>query len=226
MAQHGKKYREVAKKAVQKELVASEAVKAAKKNSYSKFVGTLGLHVAIVVPKDKDAKSIKGSIALPFPIEKKVRIAVFTLPENQEAAKKAGADKVGLEDLVKEIKGGVIDFDVAIATPDVMPKIAALGKELGPKGLMPNPRNGTVATDVAAAIAEYRKGKLNFTCDEGGVIHYVVGKVDTEDEKIIENIKACIAKTGEVLSKPARQVIKTAHIAPTMGMSVKLILED
>lgn len=226
MAKHGKKYREIAKKAVQKELVASEAVKAAKKNSYSKFVGTLGLHVAIVVPKDKEAKSIKGSIALPFPMEKKVRIAVFTTPEHVQEAKNAGADKVGLEDLVKEIKGGVIDFDVAIATPDVMPKIAALGKELGPKGLMPNPRNGTVATDVAAAIQEYKKGKLNFACDEGGVIHYVVGKVDQEDEKVIENIKSCITKTSEVLGKPAKQVIKTVYLAPTMGMSVKLILED
>jgi len=222
MAKHGKKYREIKKKNVTKSLDTLNAIKQAKKNSYSKFAGTLGLHVAIFVPKDKEAKSIKGSIALPFPLEKKLRIAVFTTPENVDVAVKAGADKAGLDDLIKEIKGGKIDFDIAIATPDVMPKIAVLGKELGPKGLMPNPKTGTVSADVKSAIEEYRKGKQNFACDDTGVMHFVVGKVDTDDEKVAENINACIDKTAEVLGKTAKQVVKSVFLAPTMGPSVKL----
>lgn len=222
MAKRGKKYKNVAKKQVQTPVKLAEAVKLAKKGSYSKFNGTLELHVSITVPKEKDAKSIKGSIALPFPMEKKVRIAVFTTPENVEAAKAAGAEKVGLEDLVKEIKAGKIDFDVAIATPDVMPKIAVLGKELGPKGLMPNPRNGTVATDVAKAVAEYKKGKSNFACDDSGVMHFVIGKVDIDDAKVVENAQACLAKVAEIMAKPLAQLVKTVYVAPTMGPSAKV----
>lgn len=225
MSTRGKKYKNIAKKKVTEATKLPEAVKLAKKSSYSKFVGTLEMHVAVYVPKDRDAKSIKGSIALPFPMEKKVRIAVFTTPENVDAALKAGADKAGLEDLVKEIKAGTIDFDVAIATPDVMPKIAVLGKELGPKGLMPNPRNGTVATDVVKAISEYKKGKSNFACDDSGVMHFVIGKVDTDDNKVVENAQACLAKVSEVLAKPIRQVVKSVYVCPTMGTSVKVEVE-
>lgn len=225
MSTRGKKYVNIAKKKVTEATKLPEAIKLAKKSSYSKFNGTLEMHVAIFVPKDRDAKSIKGSIALPFPNEKKVRIAVFTTPENVEAALAAGAEKAGLEDLIKEIKKGVLDFDVAIASPEVMPKIAVLGKELGPKGLMPNPRNGTVAADVVKAIGEYKKGKSNFACDDSGVMHFVIGKVDTEDSKVIENAKACLAKVGEILAKPVRQVVKSVYVCPTMGTSVKVEVE-
>jgi large subunit ribosomal protein L1 len=227
MAKRGKKYVNLVKKlgTDKSALKITEAIKQVKKQSYSKFTGTVEMHVAIFVPKDKEAKSIKGSIALPFPMEKKVRIYVFTTPENVDAAIKAGAEKAGLEDLVKEIKAGTINFDVAIATPDVMPKIAVLGKELGPKGLMPNPRNGTVAMDVVKAIGEYKKGKLNFACDDSGVLHYVIGKIDSEDTKMIENANACIAKTEEILAKPAKQIIKSVYLAPSMGPSVKVELE-
>jgi len=222
MAKHGKKYIEMKKKNTTKTLDTIAAIKQAKKNSFSKFLGTLGLHVAMFIPKDKDAKSIKGSIALPYPLEKKLKIAVFIAQEKADEALKAGADKAGLDDLIKEIKAGKIDFDIAIATPDVMPKIAVLGKVLGPKGLMPNPKTGTVSADVKAAIDEYRKGKQNFACDETGVMHFVVGKIDTDDQKVADNINVCIAKAAEAVGKPAKQVVKSIFLAPTMGPSVKI----
>jgi large subunit ribosomal protein L1 len=222
MVKRGKKYVDMAKKATKTILPLAEAIKAAKKNSYSKFVGTMNLHVIINVPKDKEARSLKGSLALPFPIEKKIRIAVFTTPENAQAARDAGADKVGLEDLIKEIKAGTMDFDIAIATADVMPKIAILGKELGPKGLMPSPKNGTVTTDVAATVAEYKKGKLNFVCDQSGVFHLVIGKANFDDANIVENVKACVAKIVEIVGKSVTATVKAVYVAPTMGKSVQV----
>ena len=225
MAKHGKKYQEIVKKHTTTAMPIEQAVKEVKKSSYSKFVGTMELHVAINVPKEKDAKSIKGSIALPYPIAKSIKIAVITTPEKFDEAKKAGADLVGLDEIIKDVKAGKIDFDILVATPDVMPKIAILGKELGPKGLMPNPKNGTVATDLTGTISEYKKGKMTFACDESGVMHFVVGKADMEDQKIIDNVNACIAKTAEIVAKPANQAIKTAHISVSMGLANKIIVE-
>jgi large subunit ribosomal protein L1 len=226
MQKRGKKYVDSAKKAVKSILPLAEAIKAAKKNSYSKFTGTMEIHLSINVPKDREARSLKGSLVLPFPIEKSIKIAVFTTPENVEAAKAAGADKAGLEDLIKEIKAGTIDFDIAIATADVMPKIAILGKELGPKGLMPSPKNGTVTTNIVDTITEYKKGKLNFACDQSGVFHLVIGKANFDDEKIVANTKACVAKVAEVVGKATLSTVKTAHIAPTMGKSVQVTVDS
>lgn len=226
MAKRGKKYVDMAKKATTNVLPLVDAIKAAKKNSYSKFIGTIGLHVCVNVPKDKEARSLKGSLALPYSTEKKIRIAVFTSTENVQAAKDAGADLVGLEELVKDVKAGKIDFDLAIATADVMPKLAILGKELGPKGLMPSPKNGTVTADVAATVAEYKKGKLNFACDQSGVFHLAVGKAAFEDEKIAENVKACIAKIAEVTGKSVSATVKNVYVAPTMGKSIKVSIDS
>lgn len=222
MAKRGKKYVDMAKKATTNTLSLNEAIKAAKKNSYSKFVGTMNLHVQINVPKDKEARSLKGALVLPFPIEKKIKIAVFTSAGNVQAALDAGADKAGLEELVKEVKAGNIDFDLAIATADVMPKIAILGKELGPKGLMPSPKNGTVTENVAETVEAYKKGKLNFACDQTGVFHLVIGKANFEDEKIAENVKACVSKVAEIVGKSANATVKSVFVAPTMGKAVQV----
>lgn len=222
MAKRGKKYVDMAKKATTNTLSLNEAIKAAKKNSYSKFVGTMNLHVQINVPKDKEARSLKGALVLPFPIEKKIKIAVFTSAGNVQAALDAGADKAGLEELVKEVKAGNIDFDLAIATADVMPKIAILGKELGPKGLMPSPKNGTVTDNVAETVEAYKKGKLNFACDQTGVFHLVIGKANFEDEKIAENVKACVSKVAEIVGKSANATVKSVFVAPTMGKAVQV----
>jgi large subunit ribosomal protein L1 len=201
-----------------------DGVKKAKELSYSKFVGSLEIHVDLKLPKDKDPKSLKGAVSLPHATSTKdVKVAVFCTPEKEDEAKKAGADLVGMEAIMKDVKDGKIEFDVAIATPSVMPKIAVLGKELGPKGLMPNPKSGTVTDDIAEAVSEYKKGKQTFACDPSGVVHMSVGKIDLEDEKLIENIHVAVQAIADVIGKTPELAIERMHIAPTMGPSVKVL---
>lgn len=200
-----------------------DGVKKAKNLSYSKFVGSLELHIDLKLSKDKDPKSLKGAVSLPHSTStKEVKIAVFCSPEKEEEAKKAGADIVGMEKIMKDVKDGKIDFDVAIATPDIMPKIAVIGKELGPKGLMPNPKNGTVTDDIVSAIGEYKKGKQTFACDASGVVHMSVGKLDLEDAKLAENIHAAIIAISEVVGQSPELMIEKMHLSPTMGHSVRI----
>jgi len=221
----GKKYIEVRKKKETESLVFKDAIRKIKELNYSKYTGSLEMHISINLPKDKDPKSIKGTYTLPHSTESQVRIAVFTTPENVEKAKKAGADKAGLEDLIKEVQNGNIDFDIAIATPSTMPTIAVLGKELGPKGLMPNPKTGTVTEDIEKTITEYRKGKQTFKADDQGGIHIKIGKLDLEDEKILENIKVVIPAIEEALGKPLQMLIKKIVLSGTMSPSVKIKYE-
>lgn len=220
----GKKYTKITKnldKSISYNL--KDGVKKVKELSYSKFVGSIELHVDLKLPKNKDPKSLKGAVSLPHSSSKKtVKVAVFCTPELEAKAKEAGADFVGIENITKNVKEGKIEFDVAIATPSVMAKIAVLGKELGPKGLMPNPKNGTVTDDIASAVAEYKKGKQTFASDLSGVIHMSVGKIDLDDEKIIENIHSAVLAISEVLGKTPELSIQKMHLAPTMGPSVKI----
>lgn len=225
MARRSKKYVQIRKNRETKEYSLAEALKVVKKSSYSKFTGTVELHVAINLPKDKDAKSVKGAVSLPYSAGKTVRVYVFTTPENVKAAIEAGADKAGLEDLMKEIQAGKTDFDVAIATPEVMAKLAVLGKELGPKGLMPNPKTGTVTTDVAKTVKEYKQGKISFKADAQGGIHINVGKIDLEDAKLTENITVALKAIEEVYGKTLSQILKGTHLSPTIGTSVKFKAE-
>jgi len=199
-----------------------EGIKKAKELSYSKFVGSLELHADIKVSKDKDPKSIKGSLSLPHSDgSTNVKIAVFT-KDKQDEAKKAGADFYDFDKLVKNVKDGNIEFDVAIATPSVMSEIAILGKELGPRGLMPNPKVGTVTENVAAVVEEYKKGKQTFTCDASGVIHMKVGKLDMETEKLIENVHEAVKAIEVAIGRNYEQGINKLHLAPTMGHSIKI----
>lgn len=200
-----------------------DGIKKIKELSYSKFVGSLEVHIDIKVPKDREPKSIKGAISLPYSSgAKDIKIAVFCTPDKEAEAKTAGADLVGMDQLMKDVKAGKIEFDIAIATPSVMPKIAVLGKELGPKGLMPNPKNGTVTEDIKNAVSEYKKGKQTFACDDSGVIHMNAGKLDMDNEKLVANVHACVATISEMLGKPYDQIVERLHIAPSMGASVKL----
>ena len=228
MAKRGKKYKKIAEKKELKVYSLAEAIQKVKKYSYSSFPGSVELHAALKLTKDVEPKSVKGSVSLPHSTESKaVKIAAFTIPADEEKAKKAGADFVGTEEIMKEVKGGKINFDIAIATPEVMPQIAQLGKELGPKGLMPNPKTGTVTTDIEKTIQEYKKGKANFAADEKGVVHMAVGKVDLDDEKLTENIKEALqAIASAVSNKEVAQVIKKAHLAPTMGISAEFQLTE
>ncbi len=224
MSVRGKKYKNIIKNKIVDTVSLVEGIKGAKKSTYSKFVGSLELHLALNLPKDKDAKSVKGSVTLPNGETKEVKIAVFTTSENVKIALAAGAHKAGLEDLVKEVQAGKIDFDVAIATPDVMPKIAILGKALGPKGIMPSPKNGTVTTDVEKTIKAYLGGKIDFRADAQGGVHLNAGRLSLEDDKLIENVNALLKSVEEAYAKPISTLLRGAYVAPTMGTSVKVTL--
>lgn len=226
MARRGKKYIEIKKKHSNKVLKPAEGVSAVKKLSYSKFPGTVEFHLAVNLPKDKDAKSIKGSVSLPHSTgAKELKIAVFTTKDREKEAADAGAALFDMEKLMADVKAGKIDFDIAIATPDVMAQMAALGKQLGPKGLMPNPKTGTVTSDIAKTVGEYKKGKLTFGCDESGVMHFAVGNINMEDQQIVENITTALNAAADVLGKRPHQIVRKAHLAPTMGPSVELEFE-
>lgn len=220
----GKKYKNIIKDLDRSvSYSVDSAVKEAKKLSYSTFTGSLEVHVDVKIPKDRDPKSIKGAVSLPHSSgTKSVRVAVFCTPDMEEKAKAAGADLVGMDKLVADVKAGKIDFDVAIATPSVMPKIAVIGKELGPKGLMPNPKSGTVTEDIVKAVEEYKKGKQTFACDTSGVIHFNAGKLDMDDSELIENVHACVIALEDTFGKLYNQIIEGMHLAPTMGPSLKI----
>jgi large subunit ribosomal protein L1 len=218
----GKKYKKITKDLDRsKKYLLEEAIKKVKDLSYSKFVGSLELHADINVPKNTDPKSIKGSISLPHTDDVDIKIAVFT-EDKQEEAKKAGADFYDLEKLAKDVKEGNIEFDIAIATPSVMSQIAILGKELGPRGLMPNPKVGTVTEDIATVVEEYKKGKQAFACDPSGAIHMKVGTLDMDNEELIENVHEAVKAIESAVGKNYVLAINKLHLAPTMGPSVKV----
>jgi large subunit ribosomal protein L1 len=227
MAKRGKKYRAMMEQFKDGEFPVSEAIEKAKKHSYSSFPGTISVHFAMNLPKDKEPKSIKGTVSLPHPISAAdTRVIVFCKEELAEKAKKSGAVEAGLEDLIKKVQEGWSDFDVALATPDVMGDIAILGKELGPKGLMPNPKTGTLVEDPAKAVEEFRKGKSKFTCDEGGVVHVAVGKVDTDTSAIEENVRYTLQTIADTIGKPIQSLAKSITLSPTMGPGVTVATES
>jgi large subunit ribosomal protein L1 len=222
----GKKYQKAIKKRPVEILSLKEAIEKVKELSYTKFPGSVELHANVKLAKDTDPKSIKGSVSFPNSVgTTDVKIAVFAEGEEAKNATKAGADIVGLEDLVKDIQKGKIEFDIAIATPSAMPKIAMLGKELGPRGLMPNPKLGTVTENVASAVAEFKAGKMNFKADAQGNIHMSVGKTDMDTEMIEENVKAAFKAIGEAFNKNVNTLLRQSHLSPTMGSSVKFRYE-
>jgi large subunit ribosomal protein L1 len=227
MAKRGKKYTAMMEQFKVGEYPLSEAVEKAKKHSYSSFPGTISVHFAMTLPKDKETKSIKGTVSLPHPISTAdTRVIVFCKEDRAEEAKKAGAIEAGLEELVKKVQEGWSDFDVALATPDVMGEIAVLGKELGPKGLMPNPKTGTLVEDPAKAVEEFRKGKTKFICDEGGVVHVAVGKIDTDTGAVEENVRYTLQTIADTIGKPVQSLAKSITLSPTMGPGVTVAIES
>lgn len=202
-----------------------EAVVAAKKAAHAKFDETVDLHLRMGVDSRASNQMVRGVATLPNGLGKKIRVLVFTQSDGARVAQEAGADYVGTDDLVKKIEDGWTDFDIAIATPDAMGKLGKLGKILGRKGLMPNPKSGTVvqAADLPRAISDARKGRAEFKLDKTGGIHIPVGKVSFDEDKLAENISTALEAI--VKAKPAGakgQYIKTAYLSTTMGPGVKL----
>ncbi|HQD44058.1 MAG TPA: 50S ribosomal protein L1, partial [Defluviitoga tunisiensis] len=200
MPKRGKKYKEVSKLVDKtKTYNIEEAIELIKKVSYTKFDGTVELHIVLGIDPKKTDQNVRGTISLPNGTGKSVRVLVFAEGEKAEQARQAGADYVGSDDLIEKINSeGWTDFDVAIATPDMMRKIARLGKILGPRGLMPSPKAGTVTEDIAQAVKEFKAGKIEVRNDRTGNIHVPVGKVSFNNEALKENILSALEQINKM----------------------------
>ncbi len=223
---HGKKYREASQRYdKQTPYPAKEALELVKTLSSAKFDETVEVVFLLGIDPKKADQLIRGTVSLPHGTGKDVRVAVFTSGDHDEA-KAAGADVVGGKDLVEKLQaGGELEFDVAIATPDMMAEVGKLGKVLGPRGLMPNPKAGTVTQEVGKAVSEFKAGRLEYRNDRYGNVHIPVGKVSFDAEKLVDNLTAI---SGEIVrSKPASskgRFLKGITLSSTMGPGVKVDL--
>ena len=230
MTKHGKKYQESVKLIEQnKTYPPLEAIELTKKTSYTKFDESLELHLHMSLDPRQADQQIRGVVLLPHGLGKKIRILVFTQGEAVKISEEAKADYVGGDELVKKIEEGWLDFDVTIATPDMMGRIGKLGKILGRRGLMPNPKLGTVvaATELPRVISDARKGRAEFKLDRTGNVHLVFGKVSFEADKLMENLTTAIEAILRAKPSGAKgQYIKSATIATSMGPGIKLELKS
>ena len=224
MPKHGKQYKEAAAKVDRSKLYSpKEAMELVKELASAKFDETIEASIRLGVDTRKADQNIRGSISLPHGTGKSVRVAVFAEGEQARAAEEAGADVVGSDDLVAEIEKGNINFDAAIATPPMMAKVGRIGKILGPRGLMPNPKLGTVTMDVAKMVSELKAGRVEYRADRYGICHVPLGKVSFEVEKLVENYAALIAEIIRVKPSSAKgRYVKSVAFSSTMGPGVKV----
>jgi large subunit ribosomal protein L1 len=230
MTFRGKKYKE-ATKLLDKETAYAprEAVELAKKAAFAGFDETVELHMRMGVDPRSADQQVRGLALLPHGLGKKIRIAVFAQGEAARAAESSGADYVGSDDLVKKIEDGWLDFDVSIATPDMMGKVGKLGKILGRKGLMPNPKSGTVvgAEDLGRAITEARKGRVEFRLDRTAIIHVPIGKASFDEAQLLENLTALVEAVNRAKPGGAKgQYVRSAFLTTTMGPGIRLDLRS
>jgi large subunit ribosomal protein L1 len=224
MPKHGKKYLE-AKGRVDRtrEYTPAQAVKLVKELKSAKFDETVEIHVRTGLNVRHADEQLRGTIALPNGLGKEVKIAVFARGDKAREAEAAGADIVGDEDLAAKVQEGFTDFDVAIATPDMMPVVGRLGRILGPQGKMPNPKIGTVTMDVAKAVEESKAGKVEYRTDRTAIVHMVVGKTSFDDQKLIENYQAIVEELVRAKPSAAKgRYIRSIIMTSTMGPGVKV----
>ena len=219
---NGKKYNDATKRYDQEQMhSANEALDLVRSLAPAKFDETVELVARLGVDPRKADQMVRGTVALPSGTGGDVRVAVFAQGEAAAAAKEAGADIVGADDLAEQVEGGMYDFDVAIATPDMMPVVGRLGRALGPRGLMPNPKTGTVTTDVAKAVAEFKGGKVEYRTDRHGNVHVPIGKASFTEEALVDNFFAVAEEL--VRAKPAAakgRYVRKVSLASTMGPGV------
>ena len=223
---HGKKYVEAAKLIDKlKVYEAEEAVALVKKSASAKFDETVELHIRTGCDSRHADQQIRGAVVLPAGTGKKVRVLVFAKGAKADEATAAGADFVGGEELIPKIqKEGWLDFDVVVATPDTMSVVGRLGKVLGPKGLMPNPKAGTVTMDVTKAIADIKAGKVEYRLDKANIIHVTLGKASFTEEQLMENFNALMGAIEKAKPSSVKgQYLKSISIATTMGPGVKIV---
>jgi len=230
MAIHGKKYQE-ASKLVDKSKAYSpeEAIELARKASYARFDETVEVHLRMGVNPRSADQQVRGVALLPSGLGRKIRVLVFVQGEAVRLAEEAGADYAGGEELIKQIESGWLEFDVSMATPDMMPKVAKLGRILGRRGLMPNPKSGTVVSpqDLARAISEARQGRVEFRLDRTAIVHLPIGKVSFDTDKLVENLRAVIEAMVKAKPSGAKgQYIRSISLSTSMGPGFKLDLKS
>ncbi len=224
MAKRGKKYQEAAKLVDKDKLYTpEEAVELVKKMASAKFDETVEVAIRLGVDSKKQDQAVRGVVVLPHGTGKVQRVLVFAKGEKAKEAEAAGADYVGDTDMINKIQQGWLDFDVCVATPDMMAEVGKLGRILGGKGLMPNPKAGTVTMDVAKAVQEIKAGKIEFRLDKAGQIHAPIGKVSFESEKLAENFRALVDAVNRAKPAAAKGVyLKNIALSSTMGPSVRV----
>jgi large subunit ribosomal protein L1 len=223
MAKHGKKFRQADERVERRPYPLRDAIEMAKDASFVKFDETLEIAMRLGVdPKHAD-QMVRGTVVLPHGLGKTARVLVFASGEKIKEAEEAGADHVGGEELAKKIEGGWLEFDAVVATPDMMRVVGRLGKVLGPRGLMPNPKAGTVSLDVTKAVEEIKAGKVEFRVDKTGIIHAPLGKLSFGVERLKDNADALI--TAVLKAKPAAakgRYLKGVSLSSTMGPGIKV----
>jgi large subunit ribosomal protein L1 len=203
-----------------------EAITVLKETATTKFVESVELHANLNIDPKYADQQLRTTVTLPNGLENKLTIAVLTNEENFEEAKSAGADIIGNDDLIEQITQGNINFDLLIATPNMMPKLAKLGRVLGPKGLMPSPKSGTVSSTLKATLTEFKKGKFEYKADKTGIVHVSFGKSDFTDNQLIENLKALYKSIEQNRPSGVKgKYFKSLFICTSMGPSIKLDLD-
>jgi large subunit ribosomal protein L1 len=225
MANEGKRYVDATKRFDQTQLHGpSEAIDLVKSLATAKFDETIEMVVQLGVDPRKADQQVRGTVALPSGTGKDVRVAVFAQGDAAAEARAAGADFVGADDLVSQVEGGMMDFDVAIATPDLMAQVAKLGRALGPRGLMPNPKTGTVTTDVGKAVTEFKGGRVEYRTErQGANVHVPIGKASFGAESLLSNFRAVVEELQRVKPASAKgRYFKRVAVASTMGPGIKI----
>jgi len=229
MPKHGKNYQQALTNIDRSQRYhPQEAVKLARENAFAKFDETVELHLRTALDPRNAEQQLRGTVVLPHGLGKKVRVLVFAEGEGAKAAEETGADHVGSDDLVKKIEGGWTDFDVALATKEAMGKVTRLGRILGPRGLMPSPRSGTVVEpeDMAKAVRDAKAGRVEFRLDRTALVHVPVGKVSLGEEQLLENMATLMEAIVKSRPPGAKgQYIKSATLTTTMGPGIKLDLQ-
>ncbi|MFC1992779.1 50S ribosomal protein L1 [Chloroflexota bacterium] len=230
MVKRGKNYQEAVKLLDRtQEYQPNEAVELAKKMAHARFDETVELHLRMGLDPRNASQQVRGVVLLPHGLGRTTRILVFAQGEAEKIAETAGADFIGGDELVKKIEGGWVEFDAAIATPEMMSKVGKLGKILGRRGLMPNPKSGTVVTaaDLPRVIGDARKGRLEFKLDRTAIIHLNLGKISFEEDKLMDNLTAAVEAIVKAKPSGAKgQYVKSAFLTTTMGPGIKLDLKS
>lgn len=220
----GKKYIEAAKKIEKREYHIDEAVKLLKEIAFANFDESVDISVRLGVDPRHADQQVRGTVTLPHGTGKTPTVLAITKGPKEEEAKNAGADYVGYEEYIEKIQKGWLDFDVLVATPDAMKDLGKLGRILGPRGLMPNPKSGTVTMDIGQAVKEIKAGKIDFRVDRYGIVHTVVGRVSFSEEQLVDNIKTMVQTLIKLKPAAAKGTyLKSIYVSSTMGPGIKMV---